>query len=552
RLPAAAAAMTGGFLTLFGCLVIPSQATTRALIFMGCVLVALAMARRASARHVLAFALAVVVLLEPTAALGPSCQLSFCAAAALILSAPDARRLDGWLQEPGRLPYWLPVYAVRPLAGLCWVNLVTFGATAPLTLAWFGQIAWSGLWVNLVAVPLMSFVVLPVGALWLLLAALVPSMALWLSPVPEVAAVGFVSLLGTVGADAPSAVVGAWPIWSGVLGASGVVLVLARRPTWGGALVAASILVAACLPVGGGPPGEWRTTFLDVGHGDAIAIQTPTGATMLVDAGGTWQGGDADRRLADRAVLPALLAMGWQRLDRLVISHADRDHIAGALPIAQRLPVGQLWLPPCAITDWRAKQLMDHVVARGGSVHVLHQGSTSRWQGLKIETLWPPFDARTPDGSCRWSANEGSLVLRLSAHGRSLLLTGDIEADAEATLVESREALAADVLKVAHHGSKSSSTDVFIAAVGADHAVVSGLPGRLPMPPHPVVLNRLSETATVWVTGTQGAVTMRVQADGAFEMSALSQESRDQLRDLLRRLKRREVTGLEDLGKDAP
>lgn len=256
-------------------------------------------------------------------------------------------------------------------------------------------------------------------------------------------------------------------------------------------------------------------TAIDVGHGDALAIRTPEGAQLLVDTGGSWHGTHANDALAGQSVLPTLARLGFDRVDVLVISHAHPDHLGAALAVARRLPIGELWVPPCGLDHPKLQRLAALVRSAGGAVRVVARAPPFELGGARAEILWPPEDATRPDGACRYGLNDASVVLRLDYAGRSILLTGDIEAPAEAALVQAGAALAADVLKVPHHGSKTSSTPAFVAAVSPKVAVVSGAPFRRRMPPHGEVIARYrAQGVPVWVTGSEGAVTVRVAEDG--------------------------------------
>jgi competence protein ComEC len=203
-------------------------------------------------------------------------------------------------------------------------------------------------------------------------------------------------------------------------------------------------------------PGEFRLTALDVGQGSAIVVETARHA-LLFDAGP----GPESTHAGERIVAPYLLANGLPELDALVISHADADHAGGAPAVFEAVRVRQLLggLPP-ATTLWRAAR------AAGAETVRCASGQRWRWDGVDFAIFWPrpgPLPAKSNAGSC---------VLKVEADGFAALLTGDIDAAVERAL--QREAipvssvsdpLAADVLVVAHHGSKTSSTESFLDSV---------------------------------------------------------------------------------------
>lgn len=206
--------------------------------------------------------------------------------------------------------------------------------------------------------------------------------------------------------------------------------------------------------------GRLHALFLDVGQGDAALFVLPNGETMLVDAGGAWRGASA----ADDRARQSVLSLGLTRLDRVVATHGDRDHIGGFFALFDEVEVGSLVVP--ALRDPALDQLVEY--ARGCHVPVveLSSGWAITTGGARVAALWPD-PQRAPA-----SDNDRSLVIRIEACGRAILLTGDISRAAEIDLVASGHELRADVLKVAHHGSRHSSTDAFLGAVAATWAIV--------------------------------------------------------------------------------
>ncbi len=232
--------------------------------------------------------------------------------------------------------------------------------------------------------------------------------------------------------------------------------------------------------------------------------------------------GTSDAVVARFRVTPALARLGVSQLDLLVLTHADGDHVGAAAALAVRVPVAELWLPGCDTHSAAILAVARRVAATGGTVRQVQRGAPFDLGGASARILWPPPDVRLADGRCGkgMGRNDASVVLSLGFGGRRVLLTGDVEARAERELVAlGSEALTADVLKVAHHGSRTSSTPPFLEAVQPSVALVSGALRLGTMPPHGEVLRRLRAAgAATWVTGRDGPVSVQIGRDGELEV----------------------------------
>jgi competence protein ComEC len=205
------------------------------------------------------------------------------------------------------------------------------------------------------------------------------------------------------------------------------------------------------------PPPEppLKTWFIDVGQGDACLLRSPGGKHYLYDLG------NRDSLLSD-----FLRQRGVDTLEAVLISHPDLDHF-GAFAVLDAYPVKRWYLPETKSPDPAWARLTERLDARGAKQETLLQGDTLEWDGrIGVKVLWPPPSFSADD-------NDLSLVLRVSYGASSLLLTGDVEAAGESGLLASGLALRSDLLKVPHHGSRTSSALPLLAAVSPRFAVIS-------------------------------------------------------------------------------
>jgi competence protein ComEC len=440
-LPAPTAALAGGVLlagayALFSGWGVPAQRTV-------CMLATVALLRLSGRRwpwpQVWLLACAAVLLADPWALLQAGFWLSFVAVAVLFATDMGAA---GACPEGARGRF-------HALLREQWV--VTLALT-PLTLLLFGQVSLVGLLANLLAIPWTTLVVTPLALLGVLWAPLWQAAA-WCVQ-------GLTGLLQWL-ASWPWAQLALpmAPLWAGVAAVAGGALLALRLP-WALRLLGLPLLLPALWWQAPRPPaGQFELLAADVGQGQAVLVRT-AGHALLYDAGPRYH---QDSDAGERVLAPLLRALG-ERLDLLVLSHRDSDHTGGAAAVLGAQPRARL------LGSIEAGHLLQAL--RPARPCVAGQGWS--WDGVRFEVLHPPQDmlAAAP-GARAPKTNALSCVLRITAAGgASALLAGDIERAQEQALVAAAAPLAADVLLVPHHGSKTSSSDAFVDAVRPRLALV--------------------------------------------------------------------------------
>ncbi len=306
---------------------------------------------------------------------------------------------------------------------------------------------------------------------------------------------------------------------------------LLLRPIIARTICAASLIAAITLvirPAVRAPDGRLKIHFLDVGQGDAALVVFPRGSTLLIDAGGDLdfasQGEDREAieekfrdytfSIGERVVSRFLWANKMSRVDYALATHAHADHTGGFRHVMRNFPLGQMILARAPVDNAEYDRLAETILQRGVATSAVSRGDRFEIEGVKIDVLWP----KRSDGFEGDSGNDDSIVVRLVYGAVSILLAGDIERATEERLVRSAslrtDVLRADVLKVPHHGSISSSTEAFIDAVRPRWAVVSvGERSRFGHPHKTVVDRYLARGISLLQTGRDGCIT--VETDGA-------------------------------------
>jgi len=274
----------------------------------------------------------------------------------------------------------------------------------------------------------------------------------------------------------------------------------------------------------GRPTGKLRIDFLDVGQGDSALVTLPDNTTLLIDGGGRpgpFQKDSTAGDLADEAFERETRSIGesvvseylwWRGLDHvdfILATHADADHIDGLNDVARNFEVRAALVARTPGNDQEYARFAATLADKNIPLRLIGAGDVLRFGEVTAQVLWP-LPAADPNAPSR---NNDSIVLRLQLGERALLLTGDIEMAGENGMLRAREDLRADVVKVAHHGSKTSSIESFIAAARPRLAVISV--GQTSVFGHPnadVVERWKLSGAEVLTTGNSGTIT--VTTDG--------------------------------------
>jgi len=282
------------------------------------------------------------------------------------------------------------------------------------------------------------------------------------------------------------------------------------------AILFALVAIIVVSPGSESSNGRLSVTFLDVGQGDSSLIRFPRGSTMLIDAGGraafrpSLNGGSNQVEqfiedtpgIGEIAIAPFLWYHGLKSIDYIVATHGDSDHVQGFSDLVESFRIGEaLAASRYTQPDPFPKEVTSARIPRRD----LESGESLAIDGVLIEVVSPLRDFKAPE----ISENNRSVVLRVSFGKRSFLMTGDIERKTEERLVFSSLLTHSDVLKVPHHGSKSSSTDVFLARVLPCFAIISSGRDNRFGHPHDEVIARLNNTgAEILRTTSCGAITI--------------------------------------------
>jgi len=491
-------------------------ATIRSLVMILIYLFSIWFNRAADLKVSLCLAALLILIPDPLGISSISFQLSFLSVLSIVLvmewwkgsQGEEAFTSEGWVTQ-------IQIYLIKPIRFLLLTSAAAMLGTAPLVLYYFHQFSWVGLFSNLIIIPFVGFIVVPLA-----LGSAVAS--LWLHYFP------FAIWHQRLGAfyDQMTFFFAAWPGADFHVASPSLpmiflfylvfFLMLIHKVAWK-PLVASLIFFFVVFLGWGGPwgrlpPDHVQVTFLDVGQGDAAFLEFSNGKTMLIDGGGSLY-----LQTGKVAIAPYLWERKIKTIDYLVGTHPQMDHMGGLTYLIQKFNIGEVWTN--GVTQDKMfyrlfdKALQEKKVSRKV---ITTDVALERIGECGVTVLNPTSDQLNVSSK---QLNNDSLVLRMICHvleeagaAVSFLFTGDIEKKAEEKIVQSGGPLRSTFLKVPHHGSKNASSDLFLSAVSPAVSVVS-VGARNPYHhPHPDTLSRLNQSGTtVFRTDREGAVTVHLQ-----------------------------------------
>ena len=477
RVAAVAAMLVAVFYAGLAGFSVPAQ---RAVIMLGVVMLAIILQRNTRPFNTLAIALFAVLAFDPLAVLAVGFWLSFLAVSLIIYVVAGRLSKSGYMLEGIK------------------INWATSVGLSPLLLFFFQQVSLISPLANFIAVPVISLLAVPLSLLAVVLMFGFPLLASKLFMVVDTALQGLWWLLVRL-AELPLATIShAQPsVWALVFALPGVLLLLAPRGMPARWLSLIMFLPLVFTPANKPKAGSINMTLLDVGQGLSVVVQTEN-HWLVYDTGAKFS---AESDMGRSVVLPFLRRQGADKIDRLIISHGDNDHIGGALSLMQGMPTEQ-------VLTSVPQQLSDY------SPLMCEAGQSWIWDKVTFTLLSPqhPFV----------SDNDNSCVLKIESEQGAVLLTSDIETAAESWLVETYgNQLKAKVLISPHHGSKTSSTFEFLQAVQPVYVLIPAGYRNQFGHPHQEVLDRYEQIKAQWLnTADSGAISLGVK-EGLWQVQSL-------------------------------
>lgn len=487
-----------GILALFVFVTGLEPSVVRAVIMAVAILAGQLIRREADVYTSMSFAALIMLLANPYTLFNIGFQLSFAATFSLVLFYNNIKKLI-------KVKY-LPEFIKDVLAG----TLAAQAGVLPVTAVYFNKVSLISVLSNLFAVPVVEAITI-LGSIMAVLGQISVQLSKIVGYV-NCTLLSFVLLTSKLAASVPFASVQiATPsIWLVLVYYFTILFFFWYKPKFHPIISRRQYAAALCvvLVLAAGififTPKELEVTFIDIGEGDSAVIRSYTGKTVLIDGGGHSSGMKSDTNIGDTVVIPFLLDFGVTKLDMVVATHGHADHIEGLIPVLKDFHVDNLVIPQGRDEDF--KELIGIAGKRDIQVRRCVEGNRVK---LDDKTV---FDVLYPAGGTminNLSLNNSSLVLKLLYRDLSILFTGDIEAEAEQVLLERKTDVEADVLKVAHHGSETSTTGDFLSSVNPKAAVISVGKNNFGHPSSAVLERLSSDGVRLFITERDGAVILK-------------------------------------------
>lgn len=458
--------------------------------------------REKDAAVALSFSVLGMLIYQPALLYDLSFQLSFASTAGLIFLTTKTLKILKFA------PLWL----AKSMA----VTIAAQVGVLPFTAWHFNSFSLSSLAANLLIVPVIEGIVILgllgaissiilgfIGTVCLVICSLMISLVLqlteWLAAIP--AARLYVPSIGIAGGIVYYALIS----WFYGYTPPNMLSFKETVQKWPQKSAIIVLLFIFCIVVYSMYPAPLSVHFIDVGQGDAALIVTPHGRAILIDSGGAI-GDTADFDVGYRVVLPYLRHYGVLSIDYLFLTHGHQDHAGGAAGIAREIPIECIMLPREEYTH----AVKDLLQAAPGSVRVaVYEGQKIELDGTVVKVLHADTGINQ-----KHSSNEVSSVVQVSYGNYSFLFTGDLPARGEEEMLQSGRDISSTVLKVGHHGSRTSSTIQFLQAVAPEYAVISVGQNNSFGHPHQETIQRLlSQRSKVYRTDQQGAILFKTDGD---------------------------------------
>jgi competence protein ComEC len=473
--------------------------------------------------HTLGLAAFLILLVSPPSLFDVSFQLSFLAVLSILTLVPrllPALKREDW-PRPLKTPRTKSIWNYVKLSLL--VTAVATLGTAPFVALHFNRVSPAGLVSNLLFIPWVGFVVVPLAITASLLSFFVTPVAALLIHVAGVVTaillrtVAFFASLPLASLFVSTPTVFEIVLFYLILFSLAYVQKQRKARYLFAGLCFVLVMDVTYWSIRDLFQKKLTVTFIDVGQGDSILVEFPKGKRMLVDGGGLY---DDRFDIGKNVIAPFLWNKKIRKVDTLVLTHPDPDHVKGLNFIASHFSIGQFWESGLRADSDSFDRLEQTLLEKGVKRVPLNEASSiQEINGVHVSVL-NPAASLVNEGSFRGNrgrslTNNGSVVLKLQFGNTAVLLAGDVEKEAEVRMLTQGHAVRADLLKIPHHGSLSSSTVAFLERVKPAYAVLSVARRNVGRLPHPDVLKRYEGlNIRLFRTDRDGAITVTTDGSG--------------------------------------